>query len=64
MATILGHLALDKAEGRKGPEGQAFPNIVQGWKWSEAQPWEGLGQLDFSPEAGATLNFQGAAGTQ
>lgn len=30
VATILGHLALDKAEGRKGPEVLPFPNIVQG----------------------------------
>lgn len=33
-----------------------------GGELSEAQLWEGSGQLDFSPDAGATLSFQLAAG--
>lgn len=37
--------------------------VVPGYKWSEAQAWEGSGQMDFNPGTGATLNFQLPAGS-
>ena len=30
--------------------------VVPGCKWSEAQAWEGSGQMDFNPGTGTTLN--------